>query len=343
MIVQPHLTRRKLMKRLGTAPLLASGVGATLAHAAGSPSGLNGKSPVIENYLTPRLFEVPMSGGRTIRGYDIGPPDVPVVIGLHGGSSTAVLGDIASYMMSAPIFCRLITFDRQGYGATTPQPGRRVSDIVPLVEAVLDYLSVDVAAVFGSSAGGPPALATAALLPKRVSRAASLCGVGPSYGPGGFDYAEGATPPTKEEIVEARRGSEASRKVFRRFGTGYYRTEDTWSANDLRLKLIYAPLVENVKKQLKIEQSSFPPENAYVDEVQSWVKPWGFDLASISVPTRFFHGMDDVMVPPRHSQWLQSQIPNASLELFSHFGHNLKPLWPHVFAWLVADLRSHIR
>ncbi|WP_353010060.1 alpha/beta hydrolase [Mesorhizobium sp. M0843] len=118
-------------------------------------------------------------------------------------------------MSFAPLFCRLISFDRPGYGGSSPQPGRQVGDIAPIVEAILDHLSVDVAAVFGTSGGGPSALPTAALLPGRISRAASYGGVGPSFGPGGFDFVDGSATLFRAEIEAARKGEKAARECYR--------------------------------------------------------------------------------------------------------------------------------
>ncbi|MER9896065.1 alpha/beta hydrolase [Mesorhizobium sp. M0119] len=306
---------------------------------AGSLSGAaTEKASAGDAYLTPRVFEVEISGGRTIRAYEVGPPDVPLVVGIHGTPNTG-LGHIVNYVASGAIFCRLVTFDRQGYGGSTPQPGRKVSDIAPVVEAILTHLSVDIAAVFGSSGGGPHALAAAALLPNRISRVASLAGGGPNFGPG-FDCADGQVPLMREEIVEARKGPDASRQFYRRVAASRHDPEiekELYSLNDRRIRRLLAPLSENLAQQLALPDSPYLEEDAYVDDYQSFVSPWGFELGSIQVPVRFFHGLADLMVPPRHSEWLQSQIPNASLELFPNVGHTFSQLMPHVFAWLVAN------
>src|SRR6266508_464462 len=121
------------------------------------------------------------------------------------GRPTTGMSHVVKYVAIGAVFCRLVTFDRPGYGGSTPQPGRKVSDIAPVVEAVLDHLSVDVAAVYGHSGGGMLALATAALLPERVSRVAVLAGNGPNSGPG-FAYTAGQVPIMADEILPARRG-----------------------------------------------------------------------------------------------------------------------------------------
>ncbi|MER9159327.1 alpha/beta hydrolase [Mesorhizobium sp. M0778] len=250
---------------------------------------------------------------------------------------------IVNYVASGAVFCRFVTFDRQGYGGSTPMPGRKVSDIAAVVKAVLDRLAVEVAAVYGISGGGPHALATAALLPERILRVASLGGIGPSFGPG-FDYAVGQVPLMREEILVARSGPDASREYYRRAVSQLNTPEiekQVYSENDRRIgrfrSEVLAPVRQKIEQQLGLPDSRYSQEDAYVDDFQSFASPWGFELGSIGIPARFFHGLADMMVPPRHSEWLQSQIPNAGLELFPNVGHRLDQLMPHVFAWLVPN------
>lgn len=293
----------------------------------------------IEQYLTPRVFEVPMSQGRTVRAFEVGPRDGPLVIGIHGTPSSG-LAHIVNYVASGALFCRLVSFDRPGYGGSTPQPGRKVCDIVPIVEAILDHLSADVAAVYGHSAGGMLALATAALRPQRITRAACSGANGPNFGVGGFDHLDGQVPLVREEFIEARKGPEASHAFYRRIYPDLHSPEiqkQLLSENDLRIARLQAPLREKLTQQLALAESPYSEEDAYVDDLQSWVSPWGFELGSITVPTLIVHGLADLWVPRCHAEWMHTQIHNSSLELFPHFGHGLGQLMPHVLAWLVQD------
>jgi len=297
---------------------------------------------LIENYLTPRVANIEMSGSRTIRIYDVGPPDVPLVVGIHGTPSTG-LEHIVRYVANAPLFCRLVTFDRQGYGGSTPARGRTVADIAPVVRAILDHFAVGSAAVFGHSGGGMLALAAAALLPQRVSAVACVAGNGPNFGSGGFDYANGPSPRMREEILEARKGPDASRDFYRRVVAKLGDPEverQLYSENDLRVQDHLLPLRKKIIQQLNLGDSAYSVEDAYIDDAQSWARPWGCELGSISAPTRFFYGLEDLMVARQHSQWMAGQISNANLMLFPNFGHDLYPMMPHVLAWLVSEERT---
>src|SRR6202042_2634095 len=85
---------------------------------------------------------------------------------------------------------RLISYDRPGYGGSTPQPGRTVADCAADVRAICAELGIGRLAMWGISGGGPHLLACAALLPDLVTAAASLASLAP-YEAEGLDYFAG--------------------------------------------------------------------------------------------------------------------------------------------------------
>jgi pimeloyl-ACP methyl ester carboxylesterase len=97
---------------------------------------------------------------------------------------------------------RLITFDRPGYGESDRQEFRQVADVVPDVEAIADALGVEQFAVLGRSGGGPHALACAALLPDRVTRAGILVSLAP-WGADGLDWFAGMSDSNIDEFTWA--------------------------------------------------------------------------------------------------------------------------------------------
>src|SRR5579884_771837 len=85
---------------------------------------------------------------------------------------------------------RLISYDRPGYGGSSPQPGHSVADGASDVRAIADQLGIERFGVWGLSGGGPYALACAALLGDRVVAAGVVGSLAPWNAPG-LDYFEG--------------------------------------------------------------------------------------------------------------------------------------------------------
>jgi pimeloyl-ACP methyl ester carboxylesterase len=52
-------------------------------------------------------------------------------------------------------------------------------------------------------------------------------------------------------------------------------------------------------------------------------EPWGFDLAQIDVPVSVWYGVNDVLSPRGHAEWLLAHIPNAGRQALPRGGHLL--------------------
>ena len=52
--------------------------------------------------------------------------------------------------------------------------------------------------------------------------------------------------------------------------------------------------------------------DGWVDDDLAFVAPWGFDVASIAVPTSLWYGRADTLVPAAHGDWLAARIPNVA-------------------------------
>jgi pimeloyl-ACP methyl ester carboxylesterase len=102
---------------------------------------------------------------------------------------------------------RLISFDRPGYGESERKAGRQVADVSADVLAIAAAYELDRFAVVGRSGGGPYALACAALLPDRVTRAAVLVGLAPQ-GADGLDWFDGMAQFNVTEFTAAANGYE---------------------------------------------------------------------------------------------------------------------------------------
>ena len=106
--------------------------------------------------------------GRTLTVREGGDPAGVPVLSMSGtpGSSTLYEPHVRDAEEQG---IRLLSYDRPGYGGSSPNKGRNVAACAVDVEAVCDAVGIERICVWGISGGGPHALATAALLPHRVA------------------------------------------------------------------------------------------------------------------------------------------------------------------------------
>ena len=129
------------------------------------------------------------SDGRRLSVEVFGDPDGTPVFLLHGTPGSR-LGPRPRGAVLHRLGVRLIAFDRPGYGRSDRLPGRQVADVAADIAAIADAYGLEKFAVVGRSGGGPHALACAAMLPHRTTRAAVLVGLAPR-GAEGLDWFDG--------------------------------------------------------------------------------------------------------------------------------------------------------
>ena len=157
---------------------------------------------------------VPTADGRMLAVEDAGDHDgrpVMVHVGTPGGRrlfGPRTLADAERRQL------RLISYDRPGYGGSTPQPGRSMADCASDVRVICEALGIDSLAMWGASGGGPHVLACAALLPDLVPAVASLASPA-SYDVEGLDWLAGFSPAAVDEVHLMLTDETAARALFR--------------------------------------------------------------------------------------------------------------------------------
>jgi pimeloyl-ACP methyl ester carboxylesterase len=124
-----------------------------------------------------RDHDLQLADGRVLRYQIAGTAHGATVFLLHGALGSRLVHDSLSAAAS-DAGIRLVSYDRPGYGGSTPHPGRTVASAADDVAAIADQLGVDRLAVWGPG-GSPFALACAALLPDRVAAAAAVAPLAP--------------------------------------------------------------------------------------------------------------------------------------------------------------------
>ena len=278
---------------------------------------------------------------RQLQAREEGDPRGHPVFSLHGTPGSRLLHAPAA-ADAAKNGIRLISFDRPGYGGSTPTPGRKVVDAAKDVAAIADELGLDRFGVWGHSGGGAPALACAATLGHRVVAAACLAGVAP-YPAEGLDWLAGTGDFNVEDfqlMVRDRPAWEAKTERDRQEMLG-------WSAAQLRegfsslcsevdREALTDAVVEFFLRQMK--EGIRPGFEGLRDDGLSLTLPWGFDLRQIRVPVQVWHGGQDRFVPVSHGQWVAARIPNAEAHIDPAEGHVtlLVHRVPEVHRWIAS-------
>ena len=255
------------------------------------------------------MIEVSTPDGRTLRAYDVQVDDPRMTVFWHHGTPNVGTPPEPLLPLSAGI--RWVSYDRPGYGGSTPHPGRDVASAATDVAAIADALGIDRFAVLGHSGGGPHALACAALLGDRVVAAVSGSGLAP-YPADGLDWFAGINPTGTAELRAAVAGRDA---LERELSTGEYDPEMFTPTDHAALDGEWGWLGRIAGEALE------GGIGGMVDDDLAYVAPWGFDPADIAAPVLLLHGDADRVVPAAHSRWLAGRIPSAELWLRAGDGH----------------------
>ena len=238
-------------------------------------SGDPGGRPLLLLHGTP--------GSRLYRSPD---PDLPRRLGAH-----------------------VVTFDRPGYGRSTPQRDRTILSVADDALAVADAHGWDGFTVLGVSGGGPHALAIAARAPERITALGLAVGGVPA------DLVDPDLIAINREGL--RRASEEGRESLEEFLTGFAAQAAADPGAMLDAAMADAPPVDRELlarpdiRAVLVESL----QEAFVDGPVGWFDdswvlstPWGFDLAEVSVPVRMWYGEADRNVPIKAVERMASQL-----------------------------------
>ena len=281
-------------------------------------------------------LDIPTPDGRVLEAQTAGPADgLPVLVHMGTPNSrhlySRAVHDAAAHGL------RLISYDRPGYGGSTPQPGRTVADCADDVRTICSALDIDRLGVWGISGGGPHALACAALLPDLVVGVASLASPAP-YDADGLDYFAGMGQDNVDDIklqiddpAASRAKAESDREAL--LSTDFADVYPTL-LSPADAAVVTGELADYLA--LVTRDGLAPGIEGWWDDSDAVIRPWGFDLDDIRIPTLLLHGRQDSFVPFAHGEWLAKNIPGVEPRLTDEDGHLtlLERRLGDVHAWL---------
>lgn len=259
----------------------------------------------------------PRSGGtlrlrdaRELRWMQWGDPNGRPVVHLHGMPGSR-LERYPDSRVTAELGIRFVTFDRPGYGGSSPHPGRGLDDCADDVCELADHLELDWFALHGISGGAPFLLCTAARLGARVAGAAVLAGLGPLDGPGALDglpadnRAAFALAASRPEELEGRLRADTS-------AARLPPVERSALGRIPGLARTYAAGFTEVARQ---------GVSGLTADYLALARRWPFRPGQLALPVELWHGELDELVPIRHAERLAEAVPGARLHRCPSDGH----------------------
>jgi len=219
---------------------------------------------------------------------------------------------------------RLIGIDRPGYGMSTRKPNHNLMDMVDDTMMLAKGLNISKFSVLGYSAGAPYALACAYRFPQIITRCAIVSSLPPMDDEQGFQ----AVNPNYARLFQLAQNMEPFfRLLMRGFfwfdarrDPGYYIKELTMTMPSVDQAIMSNPTIYDSRRMMwgEIQKNG---SDAFVDEMVTLVKSWGFRLQSVNVPVDIWWGESDTMSAPVVGKRMADFIPDATLHLEPQAGH----------------------
>ncbi|MFC5177260.1 alpha/beta fold hydrolase [Nocardioides taihuensis] len=250
----------------------------------------------------------------------------PAIVWMHGtpGARRQIPLEARAYAEQHGV--RIIGIDRPGIGSSTPYLYPNVADWTHDLEIMLDTLGVDTLRLIGLSGGGPYVLAVGAAMPDRVHGIGVLGGVAPTRGP---DAVQGGPIQLAVRLAPLISAGRLPLGVAM-----------TWGIRVIRplagpVLDLYAAVQPQGDKHLlgrpefkamfldDLLNGSRRQVSAPLTDLVLFTREWGFAVADVAVPVRWWHGDADHIVPFAHGRHVVDLLPDATLTAIdgeSHLG-----------------------
>lgn len=292
-------------------------------------------TPGVPRIDPPRVeTTVPVDDGRRRIGIaEYGHPDGPLVLWFHGTPGARRQIPMVGRRAAAGLGLRLVCVERPGVGASTNHRYRCVADVAADAADIADHLGHDRFAVAGLSGGGPYALACGALLPERVVAVGVLGGVCPVAGPDGGDGGLIALSARFQTILHPLRNplGVVLRGVLLAAAplshVAYSQFAKVMPEGD---RMVFAdPEIEAmfIDDLTEANRRGF---GALAHDMALFGADWGFRVADVKAPVRWWHGDADSLVSLADAEATCERLADVEL--------SVRPGESHLGGFAVTDL-----
>ncbi|UZJ44064.1 alpha/beta hydrolase [Marinimicrobium sp. C6131] len=281
--------------------------------------------------------------GRRLRLLEQGEPDAPAWMYLHG-----LPGAADEAWLPEPLAgrVRLLSFDRPGFGGSTPCPDYTLAMLADDISAIADARSVSTIRLLGFSAGGLFALACAGRIGARVARVVSV-------GAPALHWLNDPDREAAELTAGAWQGArdnpeQLAESLTALTGNGPTLQDamrSSLSAEDLAVldqsdtKHRFAQTMAQATRHGAVTSAS-----ALARELQLMVSPRGYELGTLPASVCFLHGDSDQLLTVRHLEAFHRSFPQSEAVVLPGQGHYsplLGPGAPTLWAdWMLNEVRE---
>jgi len=292
--------------------------------------------------VTGRSRSVVLADGRTIEYWDGGDPHGRPAI-YHPGTPVSRVFGRWGHDAAVEAGVRLLALNRPGYGGSTSSRAPSLLSVGRDTAELAALLGLSEVAVFGSSGGGPFAVATAVAAPGSVAALGIVGAIGP------WRVLEGPEANVEDRaclaLLDAGDAEGAWACMYRDVDERRGHISPTQAADELLATDRSVLAREPTYRQLWIENMAVVQQNfdGYVFDNVAWGAAWDVDPRDVVAPALLLYGTDDAHCSADlHGRWYAERIASSELVVVPSAGHidAIDGHWPEVLAGLLRIWRT---